>query len=286
MTRNLISCALAAVLLAACTGTLSPGATVSQAPAATRGARSARVAYTATFEIASAETSEPVSMTGEGIFDYANETGRMVFDMTEIVEQTGDTEMGGEVEMIFSGTVVYMKMPFLTQLLSDPKPWIKVDLEEARRSGADISQLAQLGQSDPTQLLELLGGATRRVQDVGTEEVRGASTTHYKMVLDLARAAEKASEAARPSVENLIQRTGSPTMPADVWIDAGGRMRRMSYRVELVPGDTAISPSSNPDTMDVAMELYEFGVTVEVEPPAEDEVVDLLQLIEAQREAS
>jgi hypothetical protein len=270
---------LLAVLAGGCGAKLSPGATVAQAPVATRNARSARVSYSASFDIAAAPAPGAVSMTGEGLFDYANQRGHMVFDMTEVLQPAGDSPEGaGEVEMIFAGPILYMKMPFLTEILSDPKPWIRVDLEAARQGGPSLSQLVQLGQSDPTQILELLGGVTRRVDDLGSEKLRGAETTHYSMVLDLVRAAEQASANAKLSVQNLIARTGAREMPAHVWIDNDGRMRKMTYEVD--------SPPADPDTMSVAMELYEFGVRVEVEPPSQDQVVDLLELIETQQDAS
>jgi hypothetical protein len=278
--------ALAVAFTVACGAELSPGATVAQTPEATRDAGSARVSYSATFHLAAAPPPGTVSMTGEGQFDYANQRGHMVFDMTEVLQPTGEPPEGaGEVEMIFAGPVLYMKMPFLTKLLSDPKPWIKVDLEAARQGDQNISQLAQLGQSDPTQILELLGGTTRRVDDLGAEDVRGVPTTHYGMVLDLVQAAEQASESARPSVQNLIQRTGAATMPAEIWIDDDGRMRRMTYEVDLAAAASE-EASAERDTMAVAMELYEFGIQVDVEAPPENQVVDLLQLIEAQQGGS
>ena len=106
------------------------------------------------------------------------------------------------------------------------------------------------------------------------------------MVLNLGRAAEKASENARLSVENLIQRTGALTLPADLWVDHAGRMRKMRYRVDLpsAGGDTATQ--TDHDTMSVAMELYEFGVPVRVEPPPPDQVVDLVELVRQQQDSS
>ncbi|HEX2235197.1 MAG TPA: hypothetical protein VHK89_02875 [Actinomycetota bacterium] len=276
MRRTLVLAALAALLAGACNAELSPGATVLQSIAATNDAGSARVAYSAVFDIAAADG--PVGMSGEGIFDYAHQKGRMTFDMSQILRRAeGAPEGAGEVEMIFDGPVLYMRMPFLTELVAAERPWIRLDLDAARRAGRpDLAQLVQLGESDPTQLLELLHGAERGVDDVGTERVRGARTTHYRMTLDLLRAAEKATEGARASVDALIARSRTDALDADVWIDDEGRMRKMTYGVDLATSDG----SADDNTMTVSMELYEFGVDVAVEPPPPDEVVDLLQLID------
>jgi hypothetical protein len=278
MRRTLVLQALTGLLLAAaCSAELSPGATVLQSISETNDAGSARVAYSAIFDIAAAEG--PVGMSGEGVFDYAHQRGRMTFDMSQILQGAEGTPSGaGEVEMIFDGTVLYMKMPFLTELVADERPWIRLDLEAARRAGRpDLAQLVQLGESDPTQLLELLHGAERGVDDVGTEQVRGESTTHYKMTLDLPRAAAKASDEARSSVDALIARSRSDDLVAEVWIDGEGRMRKMIYGVDLGESDAA---ADERNTMTVSMELYEFGIDVLVEAPPPGEVIDLLQLID------
>jgi hypothetical protein len=281
--RRRISWVLAvglAALLTACSGELSPGATIAQAPSQTKRAGSARVSYVALFDVASAPG--PVPLTGKGVFDYANGRGRMMFDMSAILGGSGTPPEGSSsVVMIVEDLVLYMKMPFLTQMLRDPRPWIKLDLEAAAEAGrTDLAGLTQLGQGDPTQMLELLRGATRKVTEVGREQVRGQDTTHYETVLDLARVMEKAPESVRAPVQSLIQRAGSTDMPADVWIDGGGRMRKLSYQVDLSASEG--SPVSEQNTMSVTMELYGFGVDVHFTLPSDDEVVDLLELSQSQ----
>jgi hypothetical protein len=277
MRRKAVFLVLAATLLAAaCSAELSPGATVLQSIPTTHRAHSARVSYSATFDIATAPA--PVEMTGEGAFDYARHEGRMTFDMSQILQQEGGAPEGsGRVDMIFEGVVLYMRMPFLTQIVTEQRPWLRLDLEAARRAGRpELAQLVQLGQSDPTQLLELLNGATKDVEAIGEEELRGTQTTHYTMTLDLRRAVEKASAETRSSIASLVARSGSPRLAADVWIDEEGRMRRMTYVVVLATSDGDAPPNS----MTVTMELYEFGVDISVQPPPADQVVDLLSLLE------
>lgn len=180
--------------------------------------------------------------------------------------------------MIVDDSVVYMKMPFLTPMLPEPRPWIKVDLEAAPAAGrADLTQFTQLGQGDPTPVLELLRGVTRSVKDLGDEDVRGAGTTHYETVLDLSKVVDEVPDSVRSLVQSLIARAGTTDVRADVWIDAAGRMRKMSYEVDVTSADAEPAPS-RPDTMEVTMELYEFGVPVDVSPPSDDQVVDLLEL--------
>ena len=187
--------------------------------------------------------------------------------------------------MIFDGPVLYMKVPFLTESLPDPRPWIKIDLDLAAEQGrTDLAQISQLGQGDPTQMLELLRGLNSNVRDVGTQDLHGVKTTHYEMVLDLGRVAKDASSQARSGVESLIARGSTDKLPADIWIDAQGRMRKMTYDVSF-PG-TGDPAQDARDALSVTMELYRFGIAVDVRPPPDDQVVDLLELSSAQQGSS
>jgi hypothetical protein len=268
-----------ALLALSCNAELSPGATVVQAAERTRGEGTARVSYAAAFDLP--EGSEPLLLTGDGVFDYANRRGEMTFDMSALVRQPSDVPAGeAEVEMIVDGVVLYLKMPFLTNALAPTRPWIKLDLAAAARANrTDLGQLTQLSQGDPTQALELLRGVTRDVTERGEEVVRGVATTRYEATLDLARVAREVSDETRPSMQSLIAQARSSDMKADVWIDAAGRLRRISYDVGVV---SAGEGTTAPDSMTVVIELYDFGVGVDVVPPPEDRVVDLLQVSEQQ----
>ena len=277
MRRSLMLCLALGVLGAvSCTAELSPGATLLQAAQETRAERSARVSYVALFE--AAEASGPVALTGEGLFDLSAKRGRMLLDMAGMMA-ADPSEGADDVEMIVDGPLLYLQMPFLDDVLPDSRPWIKVDLEAAARSNrTDLVQFTQLAQGDPTQVIELLGGVTKEVEEVGRERVRGATTTHYRTRLDLSRVAQKTQAEAMPSMQTLLARSESSEMLADMWVDEDGRLRRMRYRLEL--RDESVTSQVSASSMAVTMELFDFGVAVDVTPPAEERVIDLLGLAE------
>ena len=93
--------------------------------------------------------------------------------------------------MRFLGNVFYMKFPLLAAFLPGAKEWIEFDLESlGEDAGIDLSQLQQLGQSDPSQALDYLR-ATGQVEEVGTEQVDGVETTHYTGTIRLDAVAEQ-----------------------------------------------------------------------------------------------
>lgn len=216
---------------------------------------------------------EPVEMTGGGIFDSKQQVGRMTIDMSGLGKSMGGANFG-EAEMIFGGDVFYMKFPFLQKVQPGVKPWIKFDLKEiAAEQGFDFAGFDQLKQSDPAQALAYLRAASGGVKEVGEEKVRGADTTHYRMTVDLRKVAKQFPE-QKESIERVITESGVRTVPTEAWIDGDDLVRRMKLTYE----DTQVAPGREGD-MTMTMDLYDFGVDVQIEPPPRDQVVDIQTLM-------
>jgi predicted transcriptional regulator len=264
--------------LTACGGGSTPAtpqAAVVEAASKTSEAGSSR----ASFEITMTGVApEPFTMTGEGVFDSSERKGRMTMDLSALAEGTGQ-ELG-DAEMIFDEFVVYMKFPFLQELQPSLKPWLKFDIRElGKEQGFDLGQLSQLNQNDPSQALQYLRAASDDVREVGKEEVRGVETTHYRMTIDLQKVVDQAPEdqreQLRASIDQLIEQSRVRMVPTEVWIDDDGLARRMKFTYEGM----RFAPGQQGD-MTMMMELYDFGVEVNVEPPPESEVTDVQELIE------
>jgi hypothetical protein len=173
------------------------------------------------------------------------------------------------IDSIVTGNVLYMRSSLFSQLrLSGGKQWVKVDLEAlARQQGIDLSSLVNANPT-PTSALAYLRGAGH-VEKVGSDKVQGVSTTHYKVTLDLERAAAKSSGSTRKSLRRVIDLGGVKKLPADVWIDGDGYLRRIEYA----------QPAGNGRAVRLAMELHDFGKPVAVKPPPADSVVDLMKAL-------
>ncbi len=292
--RALLAAAAAAsaLVVAACGGgqesapaptTAAQGAAgvLVSAAADTADAGTSKVAFTFTTQLPPAVQPEPVTFTGQGVFDYANRKGKVTYDFGELFASLGLPAADDPVEAIFDGTVMYMKFPLLSAFLPDAKPWIKLDPATlGAETGFDLSQLQQLGQSDPTQFLDYLRATSETVEEVGTEQVGGVDTTHYRGTIELDRVADQVppdqQEQVRAALDKLIEQTGTAEIPVDVWVDGDGLVRKaeLTYTAEIqVPG-------SEPEQSEsvVTMEFSDFGTAVEVEPPPADQVTDLAEL--------
>jgi len=164
-----------------------------------------------------------------------------------------------------------MKLPEEAGLPLPPgKEWFKIDLEKlGQTKGLDLEQLTQLSQSDPSQALDFLQGASDDFHEVGTEDVRGEPTTHYAGTVDLDKVADNAPSDQAEQYRKLAQSAPSPLVPMDVWIGDDGYVHKLRFEQKPAPGAS----------MTIEEELYDWGTSVDISPPADDEVVDLTQLL-------
>ncbi|HZO96164.1 MAG TPA: hypothetical protein VFB42_02215 [Gaiellaceae bacterium] len=214
------------------------------------------------------------SMTMEGHGAFERDRGKMELDLSSLLGRSGPPGLaGGSVKAVYlteSGDpVVYVDVPFLAGVLPGGKTWIRIDLERAGKSlGIDFDQLVGSSQS-PAQTLGLLR-SSGHFTAVGGETVDGVETTHYRGSVDLAEVAKAGGVPAR-AVEKL-SRLGAPTaMPFDVWVDHSGLVRRIVERYERTVGGSSSS-------MEITIDLGNYGTEVEVSAPPSDEVFDVTEL--------
>jgi hypothetical protein len=239
-------------------------------------ARSARLSMTMTTTFAGEEVAASTATT-EGVYDYAAHKGQM--DTT--IKSAGIPFKFTE-RMLVIGSTTYIKMPDVPQAEETPagvppipgehhKPWVKLELP---KEFAGHNPLApgfgpmSDDTGDPTQALSYLKSATSKVERVGSEQVRGTPTTRYAATFDAAKIAAQAPEEYQGFVEEMGL---SFPKPADVWIDEQGRLRKIHYAMTMkVPKEMGAPATAM--TNELTMELYDFGVTVDVTPPPADQV--------------
>jgi hypothetical protein len=118
------------------------------------------------------------------------------------------------------------------------------------------------GPNDPLWPLDALFGAGDDTVVVGPEAVRGVAATHCRLTVDLVRA--DAGLPAGVSVPAGPYRS-LRQLPAEVWLDAAGLARRISVNSD--PTGAAEKQIWS------VLELWDFGVSVDITPPGPDEVI-------------
>jgi hypothetical protein len=110
------------------------------------------------------------------------------------------------------------------------------------------------------------------VEKVGSDEVRGVETTHYRAEVDLLKIPEslppERREAARKSMERAREQFGLENYPMEVWIGEDDLVRR----IRLEPSMEILGQEIS---FDMTMEFYDYGTPVSVQVPAADQVQDM-----------
>ena len=154
----------------------------------------------------------------------------------------------------------------LADLVDDERP---IDTREMTAGQVLLSVASTI---NPAYLLDLVEGTlTGSVKSAGQEQVGDASTTRYDMNISFEKALDELDfddeeQAVRMRLFRLLRASGD-VVPARVWIDDDGRLRRLE--VELKQRITR--RRSNELTM--RLELGAFGTAAAVEPPAKDVTV-------------
>lgn len=208
----------------------------------------------------------PMSIRGSGDLDYRAPASRFSLRMPS-------PEGGGEMtyDIITNKSDLFVK--FQGAMADDfGGKWLKFDLAElAAEEGVDLEGIMQGQSTDPRHGLDLLTAASNDIKIVGTETLRGEKVTHYRATLDIARAAQTATGEAKAAMAKLVETYGKQTLPGEFWIDGDGRVRMITAAIDM----SRLAKNSTPGTMTFSQEMYDFGATVDVGPPAPDQVTDM-----------
>lgn len=204
----------------------------------------------------------------------------------------------GELEIVVDGSEVYLQLP-----ATEEEQWARMDLDElADDNGVGFGGPVGVPFQDSRSNLEILQDVTGEVNEVGEEDVRGDTTTHYELTIDLEEAAAQAEAEAGATLEQLSEQTGLEELDMQVWISEDDLIRRVAYSVDLseiqvdqgagADGtngddsdmDTTTDPDGEPgadvqadpqDTVTVTVEYYDFGTELDIEVPDDENVIDL-----------
>lgn len=238
-----------------------PGAmAVSSAYATTAGSGTARGLLTV--------TSGGHTVTATGVGDFESGAAR-----AEIALADGAGAPATEITVVRTLDAIYVKVPGSLNPLATGKPWVSVD-------AATLTRLASMALGDlgaqvagaPLDALAYLRAVSGDVQVVGPDTTRGEATTRYRGAIDPRKVAGQLPAAVRPEAGTAAGQLGQ-NLPADLWIDGAGRLRKLVVTADPSLVDGAAGPGAGVAT--VTVELWEFGAPVDATAPPQDQVVDV-----------
>ena len=173
------------------------------------------------------------SMRESGAVDYANGRGELVIK--------GNSDSGPVAKARLVGHDAYLGVE-----VAGSMRWMKESVDD---SPGTQRFLPGPGGTQPDRLLKALIDSSKSVDKLDGEQIRGVATTHYRAHLDKAKVASW----------NGIK-TGDPG-DVDVWIDGQGLPRRIRI------------PYGGSDDTSAVVDLFDFGVPVDVEAPPAGDIV-------------
>jgi hypothetical protein len=247
--------AVVAGLAAGC-GTDSASAGSVSAAAANTAASTSRVAVSTTMSSPGMTT----TITAVGEFDYAHRRGML---------RLGGLGLGGD-EVRYLPPRAYVKLPEVPGVpFLKRKAWLGISLP-SQATGGGVPFLPLGGVSaNPMDLLSALTAIGSKVTDLGPATIRGVTVTHYRVSVDLAKAAAHQRPTARAEFHSFVSSIGLATLRVDVWVDGQARVRRIATSLPMpqssgMPAGFRISESAD---------YYDFGIPVRVTAPPASEVL-------------
>lgn len=209
------------------------------------------------------------------------ETGdsSMSMDMAAMAQATGETddippemaEMMGSMEVREIGDTVYLSFPFFTAFLGAETEWVSMPAEDE-----DMADEMTSGPTpdNPGHFLESFSDTDGTVEELGSEEIRGISATHYRLTVD----EDWQDELSEEELSELDEQGPLPdsSFPIDLWVGEDGLVHRMS--IDIQAEDFAGTEGDEIEGMSMTFDFFDFGESVTIEAPPADQVTDISDL--------
>ena len=198
-------------------------------------------AETFAFETTSGSAGQTQTMAGQARFSDAG------------VEMKAASTGAQAMEMILVGQAMYMKSPDL----GAGDKWLKIDLSDPD------SIFGMIGKATDPEVMFKAMEAPKKLELVGSEDVDGVETNHYRITLDPAQYLDAMDFPA--AMADMLPKE----MVTEMWVDADNLPRKFAQTMEVpaVGGGQATSSTTEATYSD-------FGADAEIEEPPASEVTE------------
>lgn len=192
-----------------------------------------------------------------------------------VLDMDGPGEGPVRVETVSDGTTMYMRGTGISDRLPGGKEWVAM-----QPFLGHSEQEAMVGGGDVDSALQMFTAVDGSVREMGREKVRGVPTRRYRTSISLDGYAELLRDEGKDELAEHYEKIAT-LMPGPVvgeaWIDDREIVRRSRVVMNL-PGD-----SGEPGlTMDMRMDLFDFGAAPDIQLPDPSRVLDATPILEEQ----
>jgi hypothetical protein len=212
---------------------------------------------TSRVEMVWTRTDEQGRMVMSGVADYGRDAGVFRVQLqgaAEEIPQAGSNGEQGDELRVFGNT------SYAEWTIDGRDYWAEAPEEPSTYPDELIVPFPGNGRLDPERAATLILDAAQRIADPVDDDVRGAPTTHYRVMVDPKKLARLLPEDRQPNSDDPSL---TDVFPVDLWVDEQERARRIRIQDEMT-GD---------DSMTVTYDFFDFGLEVDIRRPPEEQVV-------------
>jgi len=223
---------------------------------------------------------EGVELVFLGAFDSANQASEISIDLGAVAlaaAASEGTDLGPMAAMFEEPMVVrtvgdrsYISWSLFSLLTGGDTTWIESDASDA---DGITSSFGATGNGSPIDFLAALEEANADITELGTEEVRGVSTTHLRAVVDLAELDASLTDADRATLERDLGDITVSEFPIEFWLDDQGLIRRYSMDFSEIAAS-----ESDVERAGLVFEFFDYGTDISIAAPPADEVMSADEL--------
>ncbi len=197
----------------------------------------------------------PLSAQGGGAFNAATERTRVALSL--------DSPATGSVRFVEvdDSTYTYTRSNTYSAVLPPGKEWVRTQKDEGRENtGLEFDEAMHLLSDSGDFHL------------VGNQSVNGKTTRHYRAEISIAKLVELLREQGEDEAADAyagLEGVAPTGVSAEAWVDRKNLLRRMRF-VMPAPGKDGAPPM----TMDMRMDLFNYGAHPDIQLPDPDTVVE------------
>ena len=221
-----------------------------------------------------AEIPGEFALTVSGAYDLEREASSLRIDMSDLArlagESGGDSDLGfmaaflGDgIEMITIGEEAWINWALLAMFTGVEDKWLATTVDDSGDMTSDVGVSAAL---QPNELLDMWADAPATIEEIGVEDVRDGTATHYRVLIDADELARSMSAADWNEFEDDLGVTATGEVALDLWIDDEGLLHRYIMDVTDPSGDEVTAAT-------FSFEVWDHGADVGITPPPAEDVV-------------
>jgi hypothetical protein len=275
MSRGRLAGIVAAVLVATVAGVIvagrGTGSPVAAAATKSTNAGGAHIALSVVVQSPKLAGGKELHVTGSGVVDRSSADVKIdLGSLLGAVNAPAGAPSSIHAIVLRQGgnELAYVHLTPMPSLMGG-KSWVKLDLSSlASAHGLDLGGLASGGSvMTPSQVLDLLRNAGATVTDLGSDSVAGASTTHYRVLVDPANLA-KAGGIPQATIDKFATGAAATAkVPVNVWIGTDGLVHRVQAAYTLRHNGSSAH-------LGFTLTLSDYGANVSVSAPPSSDVFD------------